>query len=147
MNQKKLKSTLLMILLCINSISFSQKNKNERERIDPEKMAELYVKKMTLELDLTEKQQKEIKPFLIEQAKKKALKREEIKSRKEKKEKPTADERFEMKNEMLDHQIEMKNKFKKTLTSEQFEKWEKSKKQGHHKRKRHAKNKKDRKED
>ncbi len=136
-----------MILLCINSISFSQKNKNERERIDPEKMAELYVKKMTLELDLTEKQQKEIKPFLIEQAKKKALKREEIKSRKEKKEKPTADERFEMKNEMLDHQIEMKNKFKKTLTSEQFEKWEKSKKQGHHKRKRHAKNKKDRKED
>ena len=37
--------------------------------------------------------------------------------------KPTADERFEMKNKMFDEQIAMKDKMKSILSAEQFEKW------------------------
>ena len=47
-----------------------------------------------------------------------------MKAKKEKGEKPTADERFAMKNEMLDNQIAMKARMKKILKPEQFTKWE-----------------------
>ena len=79
---------------------------------------------MTLELDLDEKQQKEIKTILVEQSKKRETKIAEMKAKKEKGEKPTADERFAMKNEMLDNQIAMKAKMKRILKPEQFAKWE-----------------------
>lgn len=139
MKTMNLKFATLLTILFINTISFSQKKERPTEKMDPEKIAELRIKKMTLELDLTEKQQKEIKPFLLKQAEKVALKKEEIKTRKEKNEKLSTDERFEIKNESLDFQIEMKNKLKETLTTEQFEKWEKTKQKAHHNRKKHKK--------
>ena len=57
----------------------------------------------------------------------KSVRREAMKTeRMEKKadqKKPTADERFEMKNKMFDEQIAMKDKMKSILSAEQFEKW------------------------
>ena len=79
---------------------------------------------MTLDLDLDAQQQKEVKTILLEQAKKREAKMAEMKAKREKGEKPSADERFEMKNEMLDNQIEMKAKMKKILKPEQYKKWE-----------------------
>ena len=46
---------------------------------------------------------------------------------KEKGEKPTADQKYEMKNKMLDEQMAMKSRVQKILTPAQYEKWEKMK--------------------
>ena len=114
-----MKKLILAIALVISSLSFAQEGR-ERERgekLTPEQQSELQVKKMTLDLDLNEKQQKEIKAILLEQAQKREAKIAEG-------EKPSADEKFEMKSKMLDEQIEMKAKMKKILTPEQYKEWE-----------------------
>ncbi|HLO74803.1 MAG TPA: hypothetical protein VK164_12775 [Flavobacterium sp.] len=121
-----MKKLILAIALVISSLSFAQEGR-ERERgekLTPEQQSELQVKKMTLDLDLNEKQQKEIKAILLEQAQKREAKIAEFKGNKEKGEKPSADEKFEMKSKMLDEQIEMKAKMKKILTPEQYKEWE-----------------------
>ena len=117
-----MKKLILAIALVISSLSFAQEGRGEK--LTPEQQSELQVKKMTLDLDLNEKQQKEVKAILLEQAKKREAKITEFKANKEKGEKPSADEKFEMKNKMLDEQIEMKAKMKKILTPEQYKEWE-----------------------
>lgn len=123
-----MKKLILAIALVISSLSFAQegrgRGKERGEKLTPEQQSELQVKKMTLDLDLNEKQQKEIKAILLEQAQKREAKIAEFKGNKEKGEKPSADEKFEMKSKMLDEQIEMKAKMKKILTPEQYKEWE-----------------------
>ena len=119
-----MKKMILAIALVATTLTFAQDRKQGREKLTPEQQTELQVKKMTLDLDLDAKQQKEIKTILLEQAKKREAKMAEMKAKREKGEKPSADEKFEMKNKMLDNQIEMKAKMKKILKPEQFAKWE-----------------------
>lgn len=95
-----------------------------REKLTPEQQAELQVKKMTLELDLNAKQQAEIKKIALEQAKKREAKKTEWKANKEAGKSLSKDEKFAMKNQMLDNQIAHKAEMKKILTSEQYAKWE-----------------------
>lgn len=94
--------------------------------LTPEEMATLQTKKMTLHLDLTEAQQKQIQALNLEEATLRKAKMEEYKKLKESGEKPTKDMRVKMMNEKLDHEIELKQKMKTILNAEQFEKWEKS---------------------
>ena len=119
-----MKKMILAIALVATTLTFAQERKARGEKLTPEQQTELQVKRMTLELDLDEKQQKEIKTILVEQSKKRETKVAAMKAKKEKGEKPTADERFAMKNEMLDNQIAMKARMKKILKPEQFTKWE-----------------------
>ena len=121
-----MKKLILAMALVMTTLTFAQdrKGRGAGEKLTPEQQTELQVKRMTLELDLDEKQQKEIKTILVEQSKKRETKLAEMKAKKEKGEKPTADERFAMKNEMLDNQIAMKARMKKILKPEQFTKWE-----------------------
>ena len=119
-----MKKLILAIALVATTLTFAQDRKARGEKLTPEQQTELQVKRMTLELDLDEKQQKEIKTILVEQSKKRETKVAAMKAKKEKGEKPTADERFAMKNEMLDNQIAMKARMKKILKPEQFTKWE-----------------------
>ena len=110
-----MKKLILAIALVMTTLTFAQDRKQGREKLTPEQQSELHVKKMTLDLDLDAQQQKEVKTIFLEQAKKREAKMAEMKAKREKGEKPSADERFEMKNEMLDNQIEMKAKMKKIL--------------------------------
>ena len=119
-----MRKLILAMVLVMSTLTFAQDRKQGREKLTPEQQTELQVKKMTLDLDLDSKQQAELKTILLEQAKKRESKMAEMKAKKEKGEKPTSDERFEMKNEMLDNQIEMKAKMKKILKPEQYKKWE-----------------------
>ncbi len=119
-----MKKMILAIALVATTLTFAQDRKQGREKLTPEQQTELQVKKMTLDLDLDAKQQKEIKTILLEQAKKREAKMAEMKAKREKGEKPSADEKFEMKNKMLDNQIENKAQMKKILKPEQFAKWE-----------------------
>lgn len=98
--------------------------KEKMERFTPEQQNELMLKKMTLELDLSSKQQSEMKSMIAERtAKRQAM----MKSHKENMTKPTKEERFAMKSKMLDEQIATKAKMKSMLSPEQFVKWEKMK--------------------
>lgn len=119
-----MKKLILAIALVMTTLTFAQDRKQGREKLTPEQQTELQVKKMTLDLDLDAQQQKEIKSILLEQAKKRETKMAEMKAKRENGEKPTSDERFETRNQMLDNQIEHKAKMKKILTPEQYKKWE-----------------------
>lgn len=98
--------------------------KTDPEKLSAEQRNQLQLKKMTLELDLTAAQQKEMAALIAEQSSKREAKMAEMKANKEAKKQLTANEKFELKNKMLDEKIEHKAKMKKILSKEQFEKWE-----------------------
>ena len=125
------KLILVAVLLCSIANIAQEKNsknkKNEMEQMTPEQRNELALKKMTLELDLNVKQQKEMGVIINETSAKRESQRAAMKAMKEKGEKPTADQKYEMKNKMLDEQMAMKSRVQKILTPAQYEKWEKMK--------------------
>lgn len=102
----------------------AEKAENLRHQLTTEERADLQVKRMTLNLDLTEKQQKEIKNLMLEEGKTREAKMEDFKGKREKGEKPSKEEMLKMKNDRLDKQIEMKKKMKTILDEKQYEKWE-----------------------
>lgn len=122
---KKLVSILTLTLV----FSFTTEAQKKKMELVPEftveQKTELAVKEMTLALDLTEKQQKQIRPLFKEQAKKKEAAMKKRSEMREKKAKPSADEIYKMKVTFLDNQIAMKNNMKQILNKEQFEKYEK----------------------
>lgn len=119
-----MKKVFLAILLVVGITTIAQERKMKDNDLTPEERVELQVKKMTLDLDLSAKQQNEIKTILLENAKLRETKIAEMKKRKESGEKLTKEERLKMENERLDNQIEMKQKMKTILTEEQMKKWE-----------------------
>ncbi|OJV70035.1 MAG: hypothetical protein BGO42_11290 [Flavobacterium sp. 40-81] len=91
----------------------------------PEQQVQLQVKRMTLDLDLTAKQQKDVEKLLTEQSQKReAVKAAQGDVKKNYKE-MTSDERFAMQNKRMDEKIAFKGEMKKILNAGQMEKWEK----------------------
>lgn len=129
-----MKKLFVIAILLVGFLTFAQekglqkgdrKAKMEnRESLSPDQQAELQVKRMTLDLDLNIKQQGELKRIVLEQAKKREAKKAEWKANKEAGNSLSKDEKFAMKNQMLDEQIAMKAEIKKILTADQFAKWE-----------------------
>lgn len=119
-----MKKLLIAVVLMSTLATFAQDRKMNQDKLTPEQRVELQVKKMTLDLDLNDKQQKDIAKLLTEQSKK----REEAKAKREAVKKadtkPTSEERFAMKNKMMDEQIAFKAEMKKILNEKQMEKWE-----------------------
>jgi hypothetical protein len=138
-----MKKLVLLIVLMAGITAIGQKSERERghrgdmKDISPEQMATLQTKQMTLALDLNDAQQKQIQSLNLENAMNRAEKMKEMKAKRESGETktPTSEERYAIKTAMLDHQIAQKEKVKKILNNEQYEKWEKVKmdRQGHRK--------------
>jgi len=130
-----MKKLALIVLLVVGLSTYAQEGKKQerqgadRERLSPEQRNQLQLKKMTLELNLNESQQKEIAKILEEQSAKRQAEMATFKANKDKGVKPTAEERFAMKNKKLDEAIAVKAKVQKVLTPEQFKKWEDMKKE------------------
>jgi len=109
--------------------------KNQRMNdFTPEQNAQLKSKKMALELDLTAAQQKQIEKLNLENAEARKTKMTARKAKmgtqkpnmnRSKGDKLSKEDRYNMMNERLDMQMEMKEKMKKILNDEQFAKWEK----------------------
>ncbi len=95
------------------------------QNLTPAQIATLQTKKMTLVLDLTERQQEKVLVLQTKTATERKAAMEARKAKKEKGEKPTEEERFQMMNERLDAKIAYKQSIKEILTSEQYERWEK----------------------
>jgi protein CpxP len=126
---KKLASILILVFAFTVTVHAQKKGKqNERgPKLTVEQNANLAVKKMTLGLDLSEKQQSQIKPLINLQA---AARKVAMESRKENRatnKKPSADEIYAMRSAQLDNQIAFKNKLRNILNKEQFEKFEQMK--------------------
>tara|TARA_R110002033_G_scaffold165589_1_gene203516 strand:+ start:252 stop:710 length:459 start_codon:yes stop_codon:yes gene_type:complete len=138
-----MKKLVVLIVLMAGITAMAQKPERERghrgdmKDMSPEQIATLQTKQMTLALDLTDAQQKEIQSLNLENAVKRSEKMDEMKAKKESGEakKLTSEERFAIKTAMLDHQIAQKEEMKKILNKEQYEKWDTMKKnrEGHRK--------------
>lgn len=130
-----MKKLALIVLLVVGLSTYAQEEKKQerqgaaRERFSPEQRNQLQLKKITLDLNLNESQQKEIAKILEEQSAKRQAEMATFKANKEKGVKPTAEERFAMKNKKLDEAIAVKAQVQKVLTPEQFKKWEDMKKE------------------
>ena len=120
-----MKKIMLMLLLVVGMTTFAQEKRTQKEKLTSEQHVELQVKKMKLDLNLNDKQSVEVKKVVAQQVKRREAKRAEHEAKKDDGTKPTANEIFEMRNEMLDEQIAIKNEMKKILNAEQFVKWEK----------------------
>ena len=147
--------SILIILVLFSSLSVfaqqpplqidSERVKRPNNRIQAmkgltlEQEATLWVKKMTLELDLNQNQQGQIYALILRKTKKVKLRMEN-----KPKERPNKEEIYNMHISRLDEAIAMKENLKKILNENQFAKWEfmKNKKSTRSKdRKKHSKRK------
>lgn len=130
-----MKKVLIAALFLIGMTSFAQEKKVRTERAQMDQMTmeqknQLRLKKMTLDLDLSTSQQKEVEKILAEQGRKKEAKiiaRQNSQGAMKKKQ--NFEERFVRKNKILEEQIARKGKMQKILSSKQFDKWESLKSQ------------------
>lgn len=124
-----MKKLIVVAILAMSISGIAQEKKNhlnkERTEFTAQQQNELQVKKLTLELDLNAKQQKEIAEIVGKQQIKREALRTEMKNRRAENKKLTADEKFVLKSQILDEKIAVKSQMKKVLTAEQAEKWEK----------------------
>lgn len=135
-----MKNVALVVMLLVGMTTMAQKGKGDHrgamKDLTPEQVATLQTKQMTLVLDLSEAQQSKIQAVNLANAELRKAKMEERKAAKKEGDakKPTSEERYAMKNEMLDQQIALKAEMKKILSEDQFEKWTKMKrgKRKHH---------------
>lgn len=114
---------LIVIAIALISIQGIAQNRkgNRMSNYTPEEMTNLKVKRMTLNLDLNEKQQDDVYKIVLEQA---TSRKKIMEARQATTQKPTDEERLNMMNMRLDRQIAMKAKMKTILNDEQFVKWE-----------------------
>jgi len=122
-----------VLIICIALLGFNaiaqKKDTSKREarsemkqNLTAEQKAELKSKKMTLALDLSEKQQKEVNQLFLKEAKEREALKKDGENRKELSE----TERFERKTQMMDKLIAHKKEMKSILNQTQYTKWEKS---------------------
>lgn len=125
---------MLVILISLPNVITAQNTQrqnqsaNNRGMVDytPEEAATLQTKRMTLLLDLNEKQQAQVQKIFLENATQQKSVREANRANRQTGEraKLSKEERFAMQNNRLDNQIAMKAKMKNILTETQFAKWE-----------------------
>lgn len=118
----------VMVLCAIQMVSAQGPHKGKKGmNLGAEDMANLQTKKMTLALDLTESQQKDVYNISLENAKLRKAHMAERKAKRESGEttKLTKEERLAKANKMLDHRIAVKAKMKDVLDKDQYARWEK----------------------
>jgi hypothetical protein len=134
-----MKNLIIAVFILITWTSFPQQHRNERghhkkeirekgNKFSPEQKAELSSKRMTLQLDLNEAQQKKLYAVELEHAKSRNTQFQNKKNKSE----LNDEERFKLKTERLDAEIAMKKEMKSILNKEQYVIWQKS---GHFRKK------------
>jgi len=130
---KKL-AVIAIALFTLNGLMAQTKEKGPKDRIEkrdmrenltPQDIASLKSKKLTLQLDLSDKQQKVVYDILLTQAQDQNKLRKERLAHKTQGSKPSKEELVAFKNERLEKQIELKREMKAILSSEQYAKFEK----------------------
>ena len=120
---------LFLSLIALITFTIQAQVRKQDNQLTTEQRIELQVKKMTLDLDLNEKQQKDVKVLLTSKAKKMDAEKAKRAEMKEQKKTLSAEEKFELKNKMLDEKIAFKAEMKKILNEKQMQKWEENQKE------------------
>ena len=134
--------TFVTLFILTLSFQFSQAQENPtQDHLSPEQRTELHLKKISMELDLSDNQQKELAKILAEESKEREAHRQEKAQFEKEGKKLSAEERFKKRSAMLDKQKVHRDKMKKLLTEKQFAKWEDLRKEHrkHHKQRKNQK--------
>jgi len=147
-----MKKVFVMMLLAVGLTAVAQEknpsvNRGEMEKLSPEQRNELRLKKLTMELNLNDNQQKEIGKIIAEQSAKREAMLAERKANKEKGIKPSADERFARESKKLDEEKAMQDKLRKILTPDQYKKWDEMRNDRKEKMREHSRRRGDKKQD
>ena len=117
-----MKKVIVATLLVVGMTTFAQEKEGRKagsERLTSEQKVDLQVTKITKDLDLNEKQAKEVRALVTKQVAKREAKRAEMQELKTKK-------REEIKAQREAEQAAVSSEIKKILTPEQYAKWEKN---------------------
>lgn len=142
---KKLVTVLVLAIGFTLTTQAQKERKNSLDKLTVVQQTELAVKKMTLKLDLTPSQQRDITPLLAEKiTKRKAMdrKKKAMKDRDKKGKELSANERFLMNSKILDAQITFKAEMKRVLNKQQYERFEKMNERKSHRTEKKMKRKK-----
>ncbi len=140
---------IALALITLNGMAQEKRNQSvDREELSefrkdmtPNEIAGLKSKQMTLQLDLTDKQQSKVHSIILTHSETNQNLRKESKgANDDQKEKRSKDDFVKMQNHRLDQKIEMKREMKAILSPEQYAKFEKMgprqhRKKGNHKKK------------
>lgn len=120
-----MKKLALLLVFMISASGFAQRpdqRKEDFKNLTPLQQATLQTKQMALDLVLNDAQQKSLMTLNQKQAEQRKAHMDKMAKLKEKGE-ISADDKFKMKNEMLDRQLAYQDNLKKILNEEQFKKW------------------------
>lgn len=116
-----MKNVFLALLMFVGITTLAQEKRERRpegDKLTKEQKVDFQVKRMTKDLNLDEKQAKEVRALVTKEVEKREAKRAEMKEQKEKK-------KEEMKAKMKEEQAAVAAEMKKILSAEQYTKWEK----------------------
>lgn len=116
-----MKKLILAFAIMVSLVSFGQEREG-RGKFQSEEDVQVHIKQMTADLNLSDKQQSEVKALFMDQFNKRKQMRAEMKKGKEDGVQISDEKRAEMKKQMIDEQLEMKTKLKKILSPEQLKK-------------------------
>ena len=142
--------SLLALFICFSLTINAQKKQffKNKKRLTTEQLTTLKVKKMTLELELSEIQQNKLTPVIKELISERSAQLDKKRELKNEVKKINPNERYQMANKILDRKIMFQKEMRTILNEEQFKKFktlekkrnEKMKKRRHQKKKRFHKN-------
>jgi hypothetical protein len=113
-----MKKLIVAALLVVGLTTYAQEKEGKRagkEKLTSEQKVDFQVKKMTKDLDLNEKQTKDVRALVTKQVQKREAKRKEMENLKTK-----------MIEDMKAEKEAVSVEMKKILTTEQYTKWEKN---------------------
>jgi len=113
------------VTFSVNAQERTMRKKMDHPNFTPEQQATLHTKKMTLVLDLTASQQREIHKFHLSTTADRKAMRAEFKKNRENEVKLTDTQKYDKAVAKLDKQIAHKAQMKSILNKEQYEKWSK----------------------
>ena len=114
-----MKKVIVAALLVVGLTTFAQEKegkRNEREKLTQEQKVDFQVKRITKDLDLNEKQAKDVRNLIAKEVEKREAKRAQLKDLKDNK-------RDEMRAQMEAEEAAVSSDMKKILTPEQYTKW------------------------
>ena len=117
-----MKKVIVAALLVVGMTAFAQEKEGKkagREKLTSEQRVDFQVKRLTKDLDLNEKQIKDVRVLVSKEVEKREAKRAAMKDLNEKK-------REEMKAQREAEQAGVSEDMRKILTAEQYAKWGKS---------------------
>ena len=131
---KNIASILVFIFVFTFTIQ-AQKKRGYKQQPTINQQTSLKVKQMTLMLDLSDRQQQQVTPLLRAAIAFRQAAMEKRKEAREQKKRPTSDEVYAIKMQLLDNKISLKRSMQEILNTTQFETFKKMYKQRMRKKK------------